>query len=383
MEERMLETKAIHVGQKPEALTGAVVVPIYQTSTFEQEGIGKPRHYAYSRAGNPTRSALEEVLASLEEGNYALAFASGMAATAAVFHSLLRKNDHVIVGDSIYGGTYRLLERVFRPWGLEVTYVPVDDVASYHKALNARTRLIWVETPTNPLLKVVDLHALARLVEKSSCLLAVDNTFATPYFQRPLTLGAHLVVHSTTKYIGGHSDLIGGAVVTREKDLYERLKNYQCDTGAVPSPFDCWLTLRGIKTLGVRMREHEKNALYLAEYLKTHPKIEKVYYPGLPEHQNHDIARRQMDGFGGMVSIELRGSIDDVERFVKNLKIFTLAESLGGVESLISVPALMTHSFFTAEERQRRGINENLVRLSVGIEHQEDLKKDLAQALNL
>lgn len=376
-----IETKAIHVGQKPDAVTGAVIVPVYQTSTFEQDGIGQPRGYAYSRAGNPTREALETVLASLEDGRYGLAFASGVAATTAVFHALLRKGDHVIVGDNIYGGTYRLLENVFRPWGLDITYVEIDNVPAYQEAINSRTRLIWVETPSNPLLKIVDLAALAEVARRGQCLLAVDNTFATPYFQRPLANGAHVVVHSTTKYIAGHSDIIGGATITSDQETQRLLKSYQSNAGAVPSPWDCWLVLRGIKTLAVRMREHARNAAYLAAYLASHPRVERVYYPGLPDHHNHDIAKRQMDGFGGMISVELAGGFGVVENFIAKLQLFTLAESLGGVESLVSCPAKMTHSIFTAQQREKMGIKDSLVRLSVGLEHPEDLKEDLEQAL--
>jgi cystathionine gamma-lyase len=376
-----METRAIHVGQKPDPSTGSVIVPVYQTSTFEQDGIGQPRGYAYSRAGNPTREALERVLASLEGGKYGLAFASGVAATTAVFHALLKKGDQVIVGDNIYGGTYRLLKNIFEPWGLKITYVEADTIPAYQAAINPRTRLIWVETPTNPLLKIVDLPALAEVARQGNCLLAVDNTFATPYFQRPLEYGAHIVVHSTTKYIAGHSDIIGGATVTADEDIYRLLKSYQCNAGAVPSPWDCWLTLRGLKTLGIRMREHARNASYLAHYLENHPRVERVYYPGLTSHKDHLIAREQMSGFGGMIGIELADGFPAVEKFIGKLKLFTLAESLGGVESLISCPAKMTHSIFSREQREKMGIKDNLVRLSVGIEHRQDLKEDLEQAL--
>lgn len=383
-----IETRAIHVGQTPDSVTGSVIVPVYQTSTFEQEAIGQPRGYAYSRAGNPTREALETVLASLEGGTFGLAFASGVAATTAVFHSLLRQGDHVIVGDNIYGGTYRLLENVFRPWGLDITYVEIDNITAYQEAITSRTRLIWVETPTNPLLKIVDLAALAAVValingaQRGKCLLAVDNTFASPYFQRPLAYGAQLVVHSTTKYIAGHSDIIGGATITSDPEIHRLLKSYQSTAGAVPSPWDCWLVLRGLKTLAVRMREQERNAAYLATYLASHPCVERVYYPGLPSHKDHELAKRQMDGFGAMISIELAGGFTSVASFIGKLKLFTLAESLGGVESLVSCPAKMTHSIFTKEQREKIGIKDSLVRLSVGLEHREDLKDDLEQALH-
>ena len=376
-----METKAIHEGLEADLKTGSVITPVYQTSTFKQDGIGQPAGYAYSRAGNPTRTALETVLASLEGGRFGLAFASGVAATTAVFHALLRKGDQVIVGDNIYGGTYRLLKNIFAPWGLEITYVEVDSIPAYQEAINSHTRLIWVETPTNPLLKIVDLPALAEVAARGNCLLAVDNTFATPCFQQPLALGAHIVVHSTTKYIAGHSDIIGGATITSDEEINGSLKSYQANAGAVPSPWDCWLTLRGLKTLGIRMREHERNATYLAHYLESHQAVERVYYPGLASHKNHALAQAQMSGFSGMIGIELAGGYRAVEKFIGKLKLFTLAESLGGVESLVSCPARMTHSVFSAAQREKMGIKDNLVRLSVGIEHQEDLKEDLEEAL--
>ena len=378
-----IETKAIHVGQKPDRVTGAVIVPVYQTSTYEQDGINKSRGYNYSRVGNPTREALEMVLASLEGGKYGLAFASGVAATTAVFHALLKKGDHAIVGDNIYGGTYRLLKNIFEPWGLEITYVETDNVRAFENALRLETRLIWVETPTNPLLKIVDLKKISLIARQGKCIFTVDNTFATPCFQRPLECGAHVVVHSTTKYIAGHSDIIGGATVTSDEGINQALKAYQYTAGAVPSPWDCWLVLRGVKTLSIRMREHERNASYLAHYLENHSQVEKVYYPGLAGHKDHVIASGQMSGFGGMISIELAGGFAAAEKFIGKLKLFTLAESLGGVESLVSCPAKMTQSIFTREQREKIGIKDNLVRLSVGIEHREDLKEDLEEALKL
>jgi len=374
------ETRAIHAGQEPDKLTGAVCVPVYQTSTYQQDGIGKPRGYEYSRTGNPTRAALETAAASLEGGRYGLAFASGLAATSAVVH-LLRKGDHIVAGDDLYGGTCRLFEKVFAKWGLAVSYADVDDPASFAKSMRPNTRLIWVETPTNPLLKIVDIRRLAALAKRSGALLAVDNTFATPFFQRPLELGADLVVHSTTKYLAGHSDLIGGAVVCDRKRVYERLKFHQNAAGAVPGPWDSWLVLRGIKTLAVRMRQHEDNALCAALYLRWHPKVSRVYYPGLPDHVGSSLARKQMTGFGGMLSLELKGGRRAAERFFSRLKVFCLAESLGGVESLACYPALMTHGSLSKEERLKRGIGEGLVRLSVGIEDREDLLEDLAGAL--
>lgn len=374
------ETRAIHDGQKPDPLTGAVIVPVYQTSTYQQIAIGKHKGFEYSRTGNPTRKALEESIASLENARYGLAFASGVAATAAVF-SLLRTGDHIVVGDDIYGGTYRLLERVFKNWGLEVTYADVDAFGSFEKAIRKETRLIWIETPTNPLLKIIDIRKLAHIAKKRNVLLAVDNTFASPYFQRPLELGADIIVHSTTKYLSGHSDVIGGALATSNEKIYQELKFYQNAIGAVPGPWDSWLVLRGIKTLAVRMREHEKNALYLARYLEKHPRVARVYYPGLTSHKQHFLAKRQMYGFGGMVSLELRGGFPAVEKFLSRLKLFLLAESLGGVESLVCYPPKMTHSSLSQGERIKRGIKDNLVRLSVGIESKSDLKKDLENAL--
>lgn len=374
------ETKAIHEGQEPDRLTGAVIVPVYQTSTYQQEAIGKHKGYEYSRTGNPTRTALEIATAALESGKYGLAFSSGVAATDAVFH-LLAKEDHVIVGDDLYGGTYRLLEKVFKRWGLEVTYADVDELTSFEQAIQANTKLIWIETPTNPMLKIVDIRKLAKIAKKNKLLLAVDNTFATPYLQRPLELGADIVVHSTTKYLAGHSDIIGGAVVTSNSRVYESVKFYQNAAGAVPGPWDCWLVLRGIKTLAVRMREHQQNAIYLARYLVKHPKVEKVYYPGLLNSPDYRLAKQQMDGFGGMISFEVKGGFKAVEKFFKRLKVFTLAESLGGVESLVCYPAEMTHASLSREERYKRGIKDNLVRLSVGIENRVDLKEDLENAL--
>ena len=375
------ETRAIHEGQNPDPATGAVITPIYQTSTYQQEAIGKHKGYEYSRTGNPTRKALEEALASLEGGEYGLAFASGVAATMAVF-SLLEGGDHLIAGDELYGGTYRLLEKVLRRSGVEVTYADVDDIDTFSKALQKKTKMIWVETPTNPLLKVIDIRKLADMAKTKDIILAVDNTFATPYFQRPLECGADVVVHSTTKYLSGHSDIIGGIAITSNERIYCQVKFYQNAAGAVPGPWDSWLVLRGIKTLAIRMREHEKNALYLAEYLEKHPKIERIYYPGLPSHGQHQLAKKQMTGFGGMISVELRGGFQQVEKFVSRLRLFLLAESLGGVESLVCYPPRMTHSALSRDERIKRGIKDNLVRLSVGIENKIDLKKDLEQALS-
>jgi cystathionine gamma-synthase/cystathionine gamma-lyase len=375
------ETRAIHDGQQPDALTGAVIVPVYQTSTFQQEAIGKHKGYEYSRTGNPTRQVLETALASLEEAKFGLAFASGVAATAAVF-SLLKKGDHIVAGDDMYGGTYRLLECVFKKWDITVTYAAVDTMGSFEKAITKKTKLIWIETPTNPLLKIIDIENVSKIAHKNNILLAVDNTFASPYFQKPLLFGADIVVHSTTKYIAGHSDVIGGAVVVNDESLCSDLKFYQNAAGAVPGPWDCWLVLRGLKTLAVRMKAHEENAQYLARYLSKHPKVKRVYYPGLKSNKDYLIARRQMQGFSGMFSFELKGGRDAVEKFFANLKIFFLAESLGGVESLISYPAGMTHVSMPPQERLKRGITDSFVRVSVGIENKHDLKDDLETALS-
>jgi cystathionine beta-lyase/cystathionine gamma-synthase len=374
------ETRAIHDGQEPDQVTGAVTVPVYQTSTYRQEAIGKNKGYEYSRADHPTRKALEEVLASLEGGKYGLAFASGVAATTAVF-SILNPGDHVIAGLDIYGGTYRLLEKVFKRWGLEITYACGDGVAAFQQAIQKNTKLIWIETPTNPLLKILDITEISTLAHQHDILVAVDNTFATPYLQRPLELGADYVVHSTTKYLAGHSDIIGGAVITSHEAAFHDLKFYQKTAGAVPGPWDCFLVLRGVKTLAIRMREHGINTSYLAEFLHGHPSIERVYYPGLASHEQHELAKKQMSGFGGMVSFELSGGLPAIESFFSKLKVFTLAESLGAVESLVCYPPKMTHAAMPQEERLKRGIKDSLVRLSVGIEHKSDLQHDLEQAL--
>ncbi|MFA6110942.1 MAG: cystathionine gamma-synthase [Candidatus Latescibacterota bacterium] len=375
------ETRAIHAGQASDPRTGAVTVPVYQTSTFEQDGIGQPRGFEYSRTGNPTRQALEESLAALEGGGRALAFASGSAATSAILQSVLRPGDHVLAGADVYGGTYRLLERVFRPWGVAIDYADPAQVDDFADRITPKTRLIWVETPTNPLLKIVDLRRLAALSRTHGLRLAVDNTFASPWFQRPLELGAQIVIHSTTKYLGGHSDLIGGAAVIADDELFEQAKFHQNAVGAVPGPWDCWLLLRGIKTLAVRMRQHAANALVVARFLEDHPAVERVNYPGLPSHPQHALAAAQMSGFSGMVSFDLKGGFAAVERFVGQLEVFVLAESLGGVESLVCYPPRMTHAALGASERRARGIGDQLVRLSVGLEHPDDLLADLEQGL--
>jgi cystathionine beta-lyase/cystathionine gamma-synthase len=373
-------TKAIHVGQGADPTTGATIVPIYQTSTYTQEKVGQHKGFDYSRTINPTRLALERQLASLEGARYGSAFASGMAATSAVVN-LLSAGDHVVVGDDLYGGTYRLFERVFARYGLAFTYVDMRDLETVAAAVQPNTKLFWVETPSNPLLNVVDIAAVAAM-RRADQIVAVDNTFATPYFQQPLALGAQIVVHSTTKYIGGHSDVVGGVAVTDDPELHDRIKFAQNAAGGVPGPHDAWLTMRGAKTLAVRMREHARNAQMVAEFLESRDDVARVYYPGLPSHPQHDLARRQMSGFGGMLSFVLQGSVERALDFASRLTYFSLAESLGGVESLISHPARMTHGSIPKEERERRGITDALLRLSVGIEDVEDLIGDLRRTLD-
>ena len=373
-------TAAIHAGQPADPATGATIVPIYQTSTFTQSAPGEHRGYEYSRSGNPTRAALEECLASLEGGAFGLAFASGLAAEAGVL-SLLRPGDHVVAAEDLYGGTARLLRQVYAPLGIATSFVDTTDLDAVRSALTPATRLIWVETPSNPLLAISDIAALAEVAHAGGARLVVDNTFATPYLQRPLELGADIVVHSTTKYIGGHSDVVGGAVLLNDADLRDAIAFYQNAAGGIPGPFDAWLTLRGLKTLGLRMAAHSANAERIARFLAEAPEVEEVHYPGLASHPGHDLAARQMSGFGGMVSVRLAGGRDAAHRFLKALHVFSLAESLGGVESLASYPAEMTHASIPEEERERRGIGGGLVRLSVGVEDVDDLLEDVASAL--
>ena len=362
-------------------------MPIYQTSTYTQDRVGEHKGFDYSRTINPTRVALEKQLASLEGAEFGCAFASGMAATAAVLN-LLSAGDHAIVTDDLYGGTYRLFSRVLSRYGLEFTYVDMSDLAAVRAAMRPNTRMLWAETPTNPLLKLIDIRGIADLARaaqtlgaNSQPLVAVDNTFATPYFQQPLALGADIVVHSTTKYIGGHSDVVGGVAITRDPDLYDTIKFHQNAVGGVPGPHDAWLTLRGAKTLALRMREHARNAQDVAEFLEEHDGVSRVYYPGLPSHPQYELAKRQMSGFGGMVSFVLEGPQERALDFAHRLRYFSLAESLGGVESLICHPARMTHGSIPKEDRERRGVTDGLLRLSVGIEDAEDLIEDLEQAL--
>ena len=373
-------TRAIHTGQEPDPSTGATITPIFQTSTYTQEGLETHKGYEYSRTGNPTRTALEECLASLENARYGLAFSSGMAATSAIL-SLLRPGDHILACDDLYGGSYRIFEKVMRPTGVDISYVDARDVDAYAAAIRPETKFVWIESPTNPLLTLVDIAAVAKIAHEQGARVVVDNTFASPYLQQPLDLGADIVVHSTTKSINGHSDVVGGAVLTSDTEAYEGIKFYQNAAGGVPSPFDAWLTLRGVKTLAVRMRQHCENARRIASFLAAHPNVERVYYPGLESHPDHALARRQMRDFGGMVSFAFKGRREDVDTFVRGLKVFALAESLGGVESLCCHPASMTHGSIPKEEREKRGVTDTLLRLSVGIEDGDDLIADLEQAL--
>jgi cystathionine beta-lyase/cystathionine gamma-synthase len=356
------------------------MTPIFQTSTYAQAGLGEHKGFEYSRSHNPTRTALEECLAALEEGQYALAFASGMAAESAIL-SLLGAGDHIVSCDDLYGGSYRIFEQVMRRYNVETSYVTAGNIAGYEQAIRPNTKLIWLETPTNPLLRLIDIQAVAEIAHRHDILVVVDNTFASPYLQQPLKIGADIVVHSTTKYINGHSDIIGGALVLNNEEVYEAIKFYENAAGGVPSPFDCWLTLRGIKTLAVRMRQHEENARVVASFLAEHPRVEKVYYPGLPSHPDHKLAKRQMSGFGGMVSFQFKGVYADVDKVVRRFKVFALAESLGGVESLVCHPVSMTHGSIPRDIRESRGLTDTLLRLSVGIEDAEDLLADLQQAL--
>jgi len=374
------ETRAIHAGQAPDAATGATIVPVYQTVTFTQDAIGEHRGFEYSRSHNPTRAALETCLASLEGGRFGFAYASGMAAISGVMQ-LLAAGDHVVVADDLYGGSYRLFTQVMPRFGVRFSFVDATRPEEIDKAFEATTRVLWIESPTNPLLRLVDVAACAEIARRRSAQLVVDNTFATPFLQNPLALGAHVALHSTTKYIGGHSDVIGGAIVVDDEELAKRLQFTRNATGGVPGPWDAWLTLRGAKTLALRMREHERNAQRVAEFLADRAEIARVHYPGLPEHPGHELARRQMRGFGGMLAIELRGGAAAARRLCEATRLFSLGESLGGVESLIGYPWTMSHGAFPPEEKRRKGVSEAVVRLSVGIEHADDLCADLAQAL--
>lgn len=374
-------TRAIHAGQNPDPSTGAIMTPVFQTSTFVQESPGKfKENYDYARSANPTRTALEANLASLEGGKFGISFASGCAAMSAVLHSL-KSGDHVVVCDDVYGGTFRLFERIFKQLGLAYTMVDMCDHVATERAFTPQTKVVWVETPTNPMLKIIDIQAVGRLAKAKGALMVVDNTFASPYLQNPLSLGADIVLHSCTKYIGGHSDVIGGALIVNEQALADKLHYIQNAVGGVPGPWDCFLLLRSTKTLEVRMKAHCANAAKVAAFLEGHKKIEKVYYPGLKSHPQHGLASEQMHGFGGMVSMVVRGGLSAARTFLENVKLFSLGESLGGVESLIEHPAIMTHATIPPENRAKLGIVDGLVRLSVGIEDVDDLIGDLDKGL--
>ena len=375
-----LGTRAVHAGRIPDPLAGAVMTPIYQTSTYIQDALGRHKGYEYARTRNPTREVLERNIAALEGGRHGFAFGSGLAALDAVL-KLLGPGDHVVSGENLYGGSHRQMTHIWAPLGVTFTFVDTAETEGIAAAVTPRTKIVYVETPTNPMMRLCDLAATGQIARHAGALFVVDNTFATPCFQRPLELGADIVLHSTTKYLNGHSDMVGGMLVVNRDDLAERLGFLQNAVGAVPGPFDCWLCVRGTKTLAVRMRQHDANGRRIADWLTRHPKVERVYYPGLPSHPQHDLACRQMAGFGGMISIEL-GSVERAKRFAERTRIFALAESLGGVESLIGHPASMTHASVPPEVRRAMGLTDSLVRLSVGIEEVEDLIGDLEQALD-
>lgn len=372
-------TDAIHAGQKPDEVTGAVITPIYQTSTYAQEELGKHKGYEYGRTHNLTRSSMEMNIAALEKGKYGIAFSSGLAATNALT-SLLKAGDHAIVTSNVYGGTYRLFELIMKDFGLEFSWVDTADISNIEKAIKNNTKMIFVETPSNPMLILTDLEAVGKISKENNLISVADNTFASPYFQNPLTSGIDIVLHSQTKYINGHSDVIGGILVTNDEKLHERLRYIQNAAGAVPSPLDCWLILRSTKTLAVRMERHNSNAMKIAKHLEKTSYVKKVFYPGLESHPQHQLAKKQMSGFSGMISVDF-GDIEVVRKLLKNVKVITLAESLGGVESLISHPASMTHASVPKGAREKYGFTDTLVRLSVGIEDVEDLIEDIEQAV--
>jgi cystathionine beta-lyase/cystathionine gamma-synthase len=374
-------TKTIHAGQPSEPETGALVAPIFQTSTYEQEAPGQDKGFSYSRTNNPTRQRLEEVLAALEGVEHAAAFASGLAAENAILQAYLRPGDEIIIPLDVYGGTYRILNKVYQPFGIVIRQIDTGDLKAVESAIGKKTRLVWIESPTNPRLLITDIAAISKLAHAKGSLVVVDNTFATPYFQQPFELGADIVVHSVTKYLAGHSDTIQGAALAKDAAVFEPIKFLQNATGAVPSPFDCWLTLRGIKTLELRMQRHEENAIAIANALNGHALVKRVYFPGLAGHPGHDVARRQMSGFGGMVSFELKGNMDEVVAFASSRRFFALGESLGGVKALICHPATMTHASIPAEARAELGLSDSLLRLSPGCESSEDLVEDLLEGL--
>ena len=374
------ETDAIHAGHRPDKAYGAISVPIYQSSTFAFEDIGKTSGFEYSRMGNPTRRVLEETIAKLEGGKAGFACASGLAAESVIIH-LLNAGDHVIAVEDIYGGTFRLFHDVMTRFGLEFTFIKMDTKEAIESAIKPNTRMIWLETPSNPLLHIVDLEMAAKAAKKHGLISVMDNTFSSPYFLRPLEFGIDIVMHSTTKYLNGHSDVVGGAIVTNTDALTERVAFLHNALGAIAGPFDSWLVLRGIETLPIRMKQHEINATAVARFLKTHPAVSRVFYPGLEDHPGHELAAKQMKGFGGMVSFEMRGGLEAVNNFLRKVKVFTMAESLGGMTSLAGHPATQSHASMSREQREKIGINESLVRLSVGLENVDDLLEDLAQAL--
>ncbi|MCX8081674.1 MAG: cystathionine gamma-synthase [Bacteroidia bacterium] len=380
---RHFGTKAIHAGQEPDPATGAIMTPIYQTSTFVQEYPGKHKGYAYARGKNPTRDALQRNIAALENGKFGLCFSSGMGAMDAVI-KLLKPGDEVITGNDLYGGSYRMFTKIFEPMGIKFHFIDLSDARHILKNINSNTRLIWIETPTNPTMQIVDISACAGIAQSHGILLAVDNTFASPYLQNPLDLGADIVMHSVTKYLGGHSDVVMGALVMNREDLYERLAFIHNSCGATPGPMDSFLVLRGIKTLHVRMERHCENGKHVAEFLRNHPAIEKVFWPGFADHPNHDIAKKQMRGFGGMVSARLKNAdLEKTFKIASSFRVFSLAESLGGVESLVNHPATMTHASIPKNEREKSGVTDNLLRFSVGIEDIRDLLEDLRHALSI
>lgn len=376
------KTDAIHAGNEPDPSTGAVTVPIFQTSTYVQEGIGKHKGFEYARTQNPTRMALEKNMAVLEGGAAAYAFASGMAAETAITQLLLKQGDHAVCSSNVYGGTFRLFDKIVRHYGVDFSYADTTDPAALAAAMRPETRMVFVETPTNPLMSISDIRAIAGVAHQSDCRVVVDNTFMSPYFQRPLELGADIVIHSTTKYLNGHSDSVGGVVVLKREDDAERLKFIQNAAGAILSPFDSWLVLRGIKTLPVRMEAHNTNGMLIAKYLSEKKQVQRIYYPGLPSHPGHELAKKQMSGFGGMIAFDT-GSLENASKFLEAVRLCSLGESLGGVETLISHPATMTHASVPAEQRTKLGITDGLVRISVGIEDGEDLVADLDAALGV
>ncbi len=375
------DTRAIHAGQEPDPTTGAIMTPVYLTSTYVQESPGKHKGFEYSRTQNPTRNAYEACLANLESGKFGLAFASGCAATTTVAH-LLKAGDHLICSDDVYGGTFRLFDKVIRHNGVEFTFVDLTNPENLRSAIKPNTKMVWIETPTNPMLKLIDIRKVSAIAKEKGIISVVDNTFMSPYFQRPLELGADITYHSTTKFVNGHSDIVGGAVITNRDDLAEKLYFLQNSIGAVASAFDSFLCMRSLKTLSVRMQAHEKNGRAVAEFLETHPKVERVIYPGLKSHPQHELAKQQMTGFGGMITFYIKGGLEPARRFLETVKIFALAESLGGVESLIEHPAIMTHASVPLANRKALGIDDGMIRLSVGIESLEDLLRDLKQAFD-